>query len=151
MKKIAWIVLILGVLQSCGTSSEMPTWLEGTWMQNNEGDGSQIGERWVLKDGKLAGAGLYISGTDTTQTETLSIELVNGTLTYIATVPGNAAPVAFPATSVLDHELVFELPEYDFPKHIRYTKKGNRALDVHVEGEENGIAKGFELKLEKVQ
>lgn len=111
--------------------------LEGTWfMPQDRGDRLEI---WVLEnDSTLSGRELRIKAEtgDTVNLETMRMELRGEVITYYATVRGQNKnqPIAFELT-LADYEgYLFENPEQENPKKVRYRLLGNRELQVYTEG-----------------
>jgi uncharacterized protein YciI len=73
-------------------------------------------------------------GGDTITTETIDIAVKNGGMYYIPTVKGqnNDQPVPFRLSKTEDGAWVFENPDHDFPKQIRYTLAGYDTLHARV-------------------
>lgn len=109
-------------------------WLAGTWKL----DGKSTYEIWSIDpNGDLTGYSFHLKASDTIVTETISLEVSEGTYHYIADVAGDQPPVDFIMTSIEDNGFVAENRHHDFPKLIRYeyrkTEEGER-LNASIEG-----------------
>jgi hypothetical protein len=115
--------------------------------QNDMDKLSWIVDRWVSTDGESAsyehwektGENLFTGGSETVKNgdtlfaEKLKIELINGSIYYIADVFHNPAPVKFKLTHLAENEAVFENPQHDFPQKISY-KQIDGDLHASIEG-----------------
>lgn len=95
---------------------------------------SWIVDRWISKEGAstsyehwektsdvlFTGGSETVKNGDTVFAEKLKIEVIDGSIYYIADVSHNPEPVKFKLTYVTETEAVFENPQHDFPKKITY-------------------------------
>jgi hypothetical protein len=109
-------------------------WISGTW--TGTGGPLTFEEHWTTP---AAGAMLAVSrtlrGTRMVAFEFLRIVERNGSLVYIAQPNGRTPPTEFPLTSIDAQRVTFENPAHDFPKKIRYEKRGDGGLDATVSGD----------------
>ena len=148
------IALIAIQFSSCGNATsdiEDINWLIGKWhgVDVNE---LVFNESWE-REGKnsFTGFGCIITPDgDTVFKETLKINLVEGNLYYVATVPENKGPVLFKMVSGGKQNAVFENREHDFPQRISYLLENNNHMSVKLEGVEKGIPKTEKLQFERV-
>jgi hypothetical protein len=115
--------------------------------QNDMGKLSWIVDRWVSTDGEstsyehwektsenlFTGGSETVKNGDTVFAEKLKIELIDGSIYYIADVSHNPAPVKFKLTHLAENEAVFENPLHDFPQKISY-KQIDGDLHASIEG-----------------
>lgn len=126
-------ILILVIVLSSGfivdvnkNSLKKLEWIIGTWKRENAKPTETHHERWwKISDQHFEGIGVVMVEDDTAFAEKLSIKIEDGTVYYIADVPGNPAPVYFKFTSWKKSSFVSENPEHDLPKKIAYSLKGN--------------------------
>ena len=115
--------------------------LDGTWfMPTDRGDRL---ESWkIVDDSTMTGRDFRIKpeNGDTVTLETMRLELRNDHLDYLVIVRGQNQnkPIPFRLTEADYDGYVFENPEHDDPKKIRYVLLGNRELQVTTEGKRNG-------------
>lgn len=115
--------------------------LDGVWfMPTDRGDRLEVWE--IVDDSTMTGRALRIrpENGDTVTLETLRLELRDTVITYYATArnQNNNKPVAFRLTAADYDGYVFENPNHDDPKKIRYLLLGNRELQVFTEGRRGG-------------
>lgn len=116
------------------------TALDGVWfMPTDRGDRLEI---WSLvNDSTMTGRGvrIRIENGDTVTLETMRLEWRGENVTYSVIVRGqnNNKPVAFRLTEWDRGDFLFENPEHDDPKKIRYILLSNRELQVSTEGVRN--------------
>lgn len=127
-------------------------WLKGAW-QNKSNGRISIEEWHQSNDSTLVGLSYFISGKDTTLTETINIQSRNGNLFYIPVVvnQNNNEPVYFRLTAATDTKLVFENPEHDFPQKISYTRIGRDSLVAEISGSIKGKMKARQFPMKKVK
>lgn len=117
------------------------TRLDGTWfMPTDRGDRLEVWE--IADDSTMTGRGLRIKpeNGDTVTLETLRLELRGGDIIYSARVRGqnDGKFVPFTLTEAGYDEYLFENPQHDDPKKIRYFLLQRRELQVTTEGTRNG-------------
>lgn len=132
------LILFLGCSSpKKSTGIESLSWLQGEWVSQNPGSDMVTRETWKANSGKLEGKGEVIKNGETTFTEILSIEMVEGTLSYVANVAHNTDPVQFKLTKIQNDSWTFENPTHDFPKSIQY---------IRTEGGFEAVVSGGERK-----
>ncbi len=111
--------------------------LDGTWfMPTDRGDRLEV---WhIVDDSSMTGRGLRIrpENGDTITLETMRLERRDTNIFYTVIVRGQNQnqPVTFKMTQADWDGYLFENPEHDDPKKIRYLLLGNRELQVTTEG-----------------
>lgn len=130
------LIFILGVMPSFSqmTSSDLEklSWIIDRWVSSN-GESTSY-EHWEkVSETQFIGGSETIKNGDTVFSEKLKIELIDGSVYYIADVAHNPAPVKFKLTFLTDSEAVFENPEHDFPQKISY-KYIDGNLNASIEG-----------------
>ena len=121
-------------------------WLEGSWNRTNVKPGRATHEYWSkISDTEWKGMGVSLNGTDTVFVEKLALIARDGSLFYVADVPGNKQLVYFKMTEVTDQSFVCENPQHDFPKRIAYTRTGD-VLKATISGDGRSIDYFFERK-----
>lgn len=120
--------------------------LEGRWKV----DGRDSFEVWEKFENGLVGYASRIKEGREIKTETLAIEMRNGTPVYLATVPGQngGATIPFPLNANVQEMLSFENPEHDFPVKIQYKTVEQDRLFVQVLGKDG---KGFSFYMDRVE
>jgi hypothetical protein len=107
--------------------------LEGVW--KGESGRAVIEERWTdASGGAMLGVSRTIVSGKMVAFEYLRIETRAGAIFYVAQ-PNGRPPTEFKLTRVSAGEAVFENPEHDHPKLIRYRRDGE-TLVAEVEGDE---------------
>lgn len=121
-------------------------WLLGEWNRTNVKPGRSAIETWTkTSDTEFSGLGITMKEKDTVFVEKLKIISKDGTLFYVADVPGNKQPTYFRITKISLTELVCENPEHDFPKMIAYKKEGSK-VTATISGNGKSFAYLFERK-----
>ena len=123
-------------------------WLAGAW-QGTMGK-AQIEEHWIQPaGGTMLGLSRTVAGGQTVSFEFLRIESrADGTF-YVAQ-PQGRPPVEFRLTLRSENRAVFENPQHDHPKIIRYSKEGDGSLHAEIEGDEKGRHTKMEFKFQPV-
>lgn len=116
-------------------------WIAGDWSVTM---GNQtIQEHWMQPaSNALVGMGRTLAGDRMVAFEYLRIEARADGVYYVAQ-PNGRPPTSFRLTSWDGTTAVFENPEHDFPKRVRYTKTGPDALTAVVDGGEGTDALTF--------
>ncbi len=112
---LAWIALAVlpWMLSSCSEAS-IENHLSGCWIRQD----AKVIECWAATEEGWTGDGFSISGHgDTTRYEQLDIQTREGRRVYIATIAGSNEEVPFSET---DTPWLFENPDHDMPRSIRY-------------------------------
>ncbi|MCB0666838.1 MAG: hypothetical protein KDC80_13480, partial [Saprospiraceae bacterium] len=108
--------------------------LVGTWKIRDKA----AYEVWEKRSAyEYAGYAYRIKDDQQQITETLTIKVVNGVISYNATVPdqNEGRTIIFFLNSGISDALSFENPEHDFPKQIEYRKLDERSISVQVSGD----------------
>lgn len=79
--------------------------------------------------------------------EFLRIESRADGVVYVAQ-PQGRPPVEFKLTQRSENRAVFENPQHDHPKVIRYSKEADGSLRAEIEGDEKGKHKKMEFKFQ---
>jgi hypothetical protein len=129
------LFLTVVVVAFAATSSELEglRFLEGNW--RGESDKARIEEHWIeAAGGTMLGVSRTIVSGKTVAFEFLRIESREDGVYYVAQ-PNGRPPTDFKLTQVSAREAVFENPQHDHPKIIRY-RLGDGTLAAEVEGDE---------------
>ncbi|MCI0422944.1 MAG: DUF6265 family protein [Acidobacteria bacterium] len=111
-------------------------WLAGGW-EGNIGK-AHIEEHWISPaGGTMLGISRTIANARTVAFEFLRIETRPDGAFYVAQ-PQGRPPVEFRQTRRSENQVVFENPQHDHPKIIRYSKEADGSLRAEVEGDEKG-------------
>ena len=123
-------------------------WLAGGW-QGTMGK-AQIEEHWIQPaGGTMLGVSRTVASGRTVAFEFLRIESrADGTF-YVAQ-PQGRPPVQFKLTQLAENRAVFENPQHDYPKIIRYSKEVDGSLRAEIEGDEKGKHKKMEFKFQPI-
>jgi hypothetical protein len=122
-------------------------YLVGTWKVKDK----ESYEVWQKRSpDEYAGYAYRIKDGQQRITETLSIQVVNGMITYRATVPdqNQGQTISFPLDPEIPDALSFENPEHDFPKKIKYRRLDENTIAVQVSGADE---QGFAYELERIR
>lgn len=126
------------------------SWLIGTW-EAKLGD-QVVYESWRAEStSKLRGLGFTISGTDTTISEKLLIEVSDSGLYYISDVAHNPAPVYFKMAIQDSFRYSFENLDHDFPTRIIYRQISNDSLHARIEGKRKGKETGVDYLFKRIK
>ena len=136
------LICIAGV--QTGLAQHHFQWLIGSWKL----EGKDVYEVWTVTESnaRLRGSSYRLSGSDTTITETINLEFMDGFFHYIPDVVGDQPPVDFRITSADDQSFVAENPHHDFPKIIRYRHRRDldgEFLEAVIEGNGKVIPYSF--------
>ena len=97
-------------------------WMEGRW---ESGLADAASEHWTRAGDRWVGIGLTTRGGKTVGFEILTVSMKDGRLVYTA-MPNGKTQVDFPASAVQAEEVEFTNPSHDFPKSLRYWRKGDQ-------------------------
>ena len=130
-----WIIFFF-LLGSPDVGSNIDTfsWLKGTWEMKKKNGTSRL-EVWTKHDDNtLIGKGLKVSGSDTTELESIKLVFQDEDFWYVPTVPdqNNAMPVKFKLVSQEGFKYIFENPQHDFPQRIIYDYQPLSLSDVMI-------------------
>jgi hypothetical protein len=119
-----------------GPGLEELRFLVGAW--ETRGGSARIEEHWIPPaGGTLFGVSRTVKGDRTVAFEFLRIEARPGGVYYVAQ-PGGGPATEFKLTRLEAGEAVFENPEHDHPKIIRYRSNPDGSLAAQIEGDEKG-------------
>lgn len=101
-------------------------WLEGSWRAT---DGERTtDETWIpLSDGAWLGFNRTLVGGQTRGYELLRLSRTSSGIQLLA-APSGQATTSFALTRVSASEALFENPEHDFPRWVRYERDGDRLI-----------------------
>lgn len=156
IKNLSLISLSILAISSCNDSSKsLPAnnysrtkgfdWLVGTW-ENQSKEGT-LTEAWEkMNDSTFKGQSYFVSGTDTSFSESISLVQRNGELLYIPAVKdqNDGLGISFRLITMNEKDLIFENAEHDYPQRISYHHVSNDSLIAEISGN-----KGGELKSEQ--
>jgi uncharacterized protein YciI len=138
-----------------GTPNLKPLyWLADDWVLLRNGQASQSYESWQYVNDSLFQATSFTlrPNGDTLVTETIDLTVQNGAIHYIPTVKGqnDNKPVPFRLAEQEGVSWVFENPDHDFPKRIRYALVGHDTLHAQISGSGKEINFAF-LRKPRIQ
>jgi hypothetical protein len=111
---------------------------------------AQIEEHWIQPaGGMMLGLSRTVAGGRTVSFEFLRVESrAEGTF-YVAQ-PQGRLPLVFKLTQQAENRVVFENPQHDHPKTIRYSKEVDGSLRAEIEGDEKGKHKKMEFRFQPI-
>ena len=165
MKVFIILSLALLALGSCNSEETKDTpdkvvsadmesvkYLAGTWVDRKSFGFKQppqhVMETWHSYPDSISGMGYFVTGTDSSLTEYISIQMVNNKLTYIARPEGQAM-VSFTLIENKDGAITFENKANEYPQRITYQKRPNDSLYITLDGVANGIERRITFKYAK--
>ncbi len=124
--------------RACGTSIDDLTWMAGDWQQRTPT--GRIDEHWTRPAGdSMLGMSRLITEGKTVFFEYLRVEARPDGLYFIAH-PRARQGVEFKLVRCGDGEALFENPQNDHPKLIRYWRAPGGGLAARIEGDADGKA-----------
>jgi len=145
------LILLSGFLHAAAETREPLSdlgWLVGGW-QGTMGK-AQIEEHWIPPaGGTMLGVSRTVAGGRTVSFEFLRIEGRPDGPVYVAQ-PQGRPPVEFKLTQRSENRVVFENPQHDNPKIIRYSKEADGSLRAEIEGDEKGKHQKMEFKFQPI-
>jgi hypothetical protein len=117
-------------------------WLAGYWLSCD--DGTEVSETWSDRRGTImlgSSLTLLADGSSTHEQMRIAFDFSSGPdwRVFLTAQPHAQPPATFRLVRHGDREAVFENPEHDFPKRIRYWREGDRLL-ARIEGEDGRSA-----------
>jgi hypothetical protein len=97
----------------------------------------------------MIGMGRTVAGGETAEFEFLRIEEREGRLFYVA-LPSGQKETAFGAIEIADSTVLFENPEHDFPRRIRYRLLPDGSLLARIEGEMGGSLRAVDYPMKRI-
>jgi hypothetical protein len=136
-------LLFVAVLAAAANDLEGLRFLEGSW--KGESGKAVFEERWTdAVGGTMLGVARTLASGKTVAFEFLRIVAREDGVFYVAQPNGNP-PTEFELTRVSPREAVFENPQHDHPKIIRYRLgESDSVLTAEIEGDEGKQAFRFE-------
>jgi hypothetical protein len=129
----AWLVA-LSIAAAAADGLEGMDFLVGNW--KGESGGARFEERWTDADGGLMlGVSRTIVSGKAVGFEFLRLEQRGDDVFYVAQ-PNGRPGTDFKLTQQSGTSAVFENPEHDHPKVIRYRRNADGTLTAEVEGDE---------------
>jgi hypothetical protein len=124
-------LLFLCAVAAYGQDVAKLSWMAGSWT-GTRGRAS-IEEHWTQPNGNamLAVSKTVVAGK-MVEFEFLRVVVKDGAIVYVAQ-PSGRPPTDFKLTASTDKEAVFENPQHDFPKLVRYKRDGDK-LTASIEG-----------------
>jgi uncharacterized protein DUF6265 len=102
-------------------------WIAGAWLSANGPE--TVEEHWTAPaGGAMLAVSRTIAGGTLAEFEYLRIVERAGGLVYVAQ-PNGRPPTEFAMTRIDARSVTFENPQHDFPKTIRYEKRGDSTRD----------------------
>jgi hypothetical protein len=128
-----FLAVVVSAFAATSGDLEGLRFIEGNW--KGEFGGASIEEHWTeAAGGTMLGVSRTIVSGKTVAFEFLRIEKREDGVFYVAQ-PNGRPPTDFKLTKVSAGEAVFENPQHDHPKIIRY-RLGDGTLVAEVEGDE---------------
>ncbi len=127
-------------------------WMIGAWSKVSE-EGCAF-EIWTRQnDSALAGRSFFVSGKDTTLSETIILMQSGKQVYLIPTVIGqnDGQAVRFTLTKNANQQLDFENPAHNFPQKISYRKINNDSLCAEISGTEKGQQQAMQFPMGRVR
>jgi hypothetical protein len=163
IKNISIICTTLWALAACNDSSKsLPTnnysrtkgfdWLQGTW-ENQSKEGT-LTEAWEkLNDSTFSGNSYFVTGTDTSFSESISLVQRNGELLYIPAVKdqNDGLGVSFRLITMNENDIIFENAEHDYPQRISYHHVSKDSLIAEISGNNGGELKSEQFPMRRKQ
>ena len=163
IKNLSLISFSLLAISSCNDPSKsLPAnnysrpkgfdWLVGTW-ENQTKEGT-LTEAWEkLNDSTFKGQSYFVSGTDTSFSESISLVQRNGELLYIPAVrdQNDGLGISFRLITINEKDLVFENAEHDYPQRISYHHVSNDYLIAEISGNKGGELKSEQFPMRRKQ
>lgn len=106
-------------------------WLVGNWIRTNEKDGKETYENWIKKSSsEYTSHGFTLKDNDTVWQEKVRLAQSGADWNFSVTAPGEAQETVFKLTQVKTETFTCENQQNEFPKIIRYLKKGESLYAV---------------------
>ncbi len=126
-------LLLTGALSTYGQVTSLK-WMLGEWVMQTD-TGTTLEKWWMENDSTLSGHATNSVGGKVVFEEELQIISRNGSITYLAKLPGKTAH--FTLTSSENEMAKFADMMNDFPQIIAYSRSGNK-MEVVLTGLKNG-------------
>jgi hypothetical protein len=127
-------------------------WLVGTW--ENQSKEGKLTEAWEkMNDSTFKGRSYFVSGTDTSFSESISLVQRNGVLLYIPAVKdqNNGLSISFRLITMNEKDLIFENAEHDYPQRISYHHVSKDSLIAEISGNKGGELKSEQFPMRKLE
>ncbi|HSF18050.1 MAG TPA: DUF6265 family protein [Vicinamibacteria bacterium] len=149
---VNWLILVSALVAATqtGPSSEVESlgFLTGSWLYQS--GGVEIEEHWTpVKGGTLFGVSRTVVEGRTVAFEYLRIESRGEGIFYVAQ-PNGRPGTDFELTRFDASTAVFENPQHDHPKIIRYEKHPDGTLLARIQGEEGSEHREQEFRFRPV-
>jgi hypothetical protein len=129
----SWLIAF-SVAASVADGLDGLTFLVGNW--KGESGGARFEERWTdAEGGMMLGVSRTVVSGKAVGFEFLRIQKRDDGIFYVAQ-PNGRPPTEFKLTEQSGTTAVFENPQHDHPKVIRYRLDTDRTLTAEVEGDE---------------
>lgn len=111
-------------------------WFAGHW--RSDSGGKIVEEVWLpSRGGTMIGMNRTTAGKGG-EFEFLRIDETDGKVAYLASPGGRFPPTSFALKSIKGQMVEFENPNHDFPKRIRYERKGETLVaTIYGDGDES--------------
>jgi len=131
---------------------QQASWLLGSW-HSVMPEGTIVEEWKAENDSVFSVRSFFVSGTDTSFGETVTLEQKGNELYYIPVVKdqNEGKPVPFRLSSPAGPELAFENPEHDFPQKIVYRKIAEDSLMTEISGKMGKKVHAEQLPMKKMK
>lgn len=124
----------------------------GEW--ENASEEGTFTEAWEKQnDSVYSGRSYFITGKDTSFSESISLEQKGNQLFYIPNVKDQNAgqPVEFELSTASPTQLTFDNPQHDFPSKITYTLVTKDSLVAEISGNRDGKANTQQFPMKRVK
>ena len=108
--------------------------LSGCWRTPADAPGAHLEERWSPPEGGIMlSTSRFVSGDRVLSFEFGLIRAAGETVVYLPHPGGVASEHPFVLTAAAPGQVMFEAPEHDYPKRIRYTRSPE-GLEARIDG-----------------
>lgn len=126
-------------------------WLVGRWQIEDDFKAYEIWKK--QDDSALTGSTVYYQGMDSSILETLVLSQKKGKVVYEATVvnQNDGRGIPFNCVALNADSMRFENLGHEFPKVIRYIRRGDDSLTAYAEGQVDSAWKVAEYKMHRLR
>lgn len=133
------LILLLAATSVAAQSNPTPTlrdlaFMAGCWRGDFD-DGTSLEEFYTMpSDNLILGTSRFMRGTHAVQFEFSRITADSMGIVLLPAPNGRPSEHAFRLTTLTEHSALFEAPEHDFPRRIRYTIDDGGTLTARIDG-----------------
>ena len=131
------------------TVSELPSWLIGTWQQDEQDDEEPYVEVWKKKGDTLVGGGYF---TDILEVDTLNaqVKIYNVAAGMVHEFIGSEELTLFPVKIVDENTFICVNPDQKtFPSSIKYTRLSDKQMILEIAGNIDGFSDSYAFNMYK--